>query len=116
MRQLLLCLCFLALTLFTLFSRAQQPNTPIQGWKMQQQNDGVYSFTPAALFGAPNFRYEVYPPQKGVPDNIDAWLSAMAEKDINANGFTIVPGQTKSNDIKSFKLFTAVIKDASNRN
>src|ERR1700761_7746696 len=53
----------LLLLVFFVHSNAQTPGTPIPGWKMQL-NNGEYSFTPANLFGPPNFHYDVYPPHK----------------------------------------------------
>jgi hypothetical protein len=89
---------------------AQHPNSPITGWKMQE-DDGHVSFAPAMIFGQPNFHYDVYPPEKGVSEDIDGWLSRMAESDVLASGFTLVPNQSQSRDVQSFKLYSVMIKD-----
>ena len=93
---------------------AQYPNSPIMGWKMEA-NSGHYTFTPAIIFGAPNFHYDIYPPEKG-SDDVAGWLSSKVEKDIQAAGYSLVPGQSKAQDVKSFKLYSVLVKDAAGKN
>ncbi len=103
--------------LFTAFQHhvsAQSPGTPITGWKMEE-NNGHYAFTPATLFGASNLHYDVYPPQKDGSDDIAGWLLSKADKDIQAGGYTVIPGQSKAQDIKSFRIYSVAVKDAAGK-
>jgi len=109
MRQLLTGLVLLT----TIGTKAQYPSSPIMGWKIQE-NSGHYTFTPSALFGTPNFHYDVYPPESATGD-IGAWLAARAEQDARTAGYTPVPGQTKSQDVKSFRIYSVIVKDAAGR-
>ena len=93
--------------------RAQYPNTPIMGWKMEG-NNGHYTFTPTMLFGTPNFHYDIYPPEKGNND-LDSWLSSKVEKDVQASGYTLQPGQSKAQDIRAFKVYSVLVKDAAGK-
>lgn len=83
------------------------------GWKMQE-NSGHYTFTPATLFGTSNFHYDIYPPEKG-PEDIGSWLAAKAEQDARTAGYTPLPGETKSQDVRSFKLYSIVVRDAAGK-
>jgi len=93
---------------------AQYPNSPVMGWKMQE-NNGHVSFAPAMLFGTANFHYDVYPPLGGVGDDLGGWLSGMAERDVRAAGYTIVPGQQQGRDVQSFRIYSTLVKDGSGR-
>jgi hypothetical protein len=93
--------------------RAQYPNTPIMGWKMEGSN-GHYTFTPATLFGTPIFHYDIYPPEKGSND-LDSWLSSKVEKDVQASGYILQPGQSKAQDIRAFKVYSVLVKDAAGK-
>ena len=93
--------------------RAQYPNTPIMGWKMEGSN-GHYTFTPAPLFGTPNFHYDIYPPEKGGND-LDSWLSSKVEKDVQTSGYILQPGQSKAQDIRAFKVYSVLVKDAAGK-
>jgi len=109
MRILLTCLVLLT----AIGTNAQYPSSPIMGWKMQE-NNGHYTFTPSTLFGAANFHYDVYPPGKA-GDDMGAWLVTRSEQDIRTAGFTPVPGQTKSQDVKSFRIYSVIAKDSAGR-
>jgi hypothetical protein len=93
---------------------AQYPNSPISGWKMQEDN-GHVQFAPAMLFGAPNFHYDVYPPQRAVGDALGDWLSGLAERDVRAAGYTVIPGQTQGRDVQSFRILSMGVKDAAGK-
>ncbi len=83
------------------------------GWKMEAGN-GHYTFTPAMLFGAANFHYDIYPPEKGSND-LDSWLSSKVEKDLQVSGYTLQPGQSKAQDIRSFKVYSVLVKDGAGK-
>lgn len=97
---------------FAAIAAAQLPNTPIPGWKMQE-NAGAYSFTPAMLFGKPNFHYDVYPLEKTGNTNLAGWLAARAAENVQASGYTPVPGQSSARDVQSFKTYSTLATDAS---
>lgn len=77
-----------------------------------QENNGHVSFAPAMLFGAPNFHYDVYPPQQAGGEDMAGWLSGLAERDVRAAGYTIVPGQEQGKDVQSFRIYSVMVKDA----
>jgi hypothetical protein len=106
-------LIFLIITTLPVRAHAQYPNTPIMGWKMDG-NNGHYTFTPAPLFGTANFHYDIYPPEKG-NDDLDSWLSSKVEKDLQASGYTLQPGQSKARDIRAFKVYSVLVKDAAGK-
>ena len=93
---------------------AQYPNSPIAGWKMREDN-GHVSFAPVTLFGAPSFHYDVYPPQRGVEGTVGDWLSGLAQRDAQASGYTVVPGQTQGREVQSFRIFSLLVKDAAGK-
>ena len=101
-------------TTFLSQADAQSPGTPITGWRMEE-NNGHYTFAPATLFGAPNLHYDVYPPDKDGSDDIAGWLLSKADKDVKAGGYTIIPGQSKAQDVKSFRIYSVAVKDAAGK-
>lgn len=100
--------------MLTFRSFAQSPNTPIMGWKMEESN-GRYTFTPATLFGPANFHYDIFPVEKNGVDDLTTWLSSKVEKDVQAAGYILVPNQSQARDVKSFKIYSVLVKDAAGK-
>jgi hypothetical protein len=77
-----------------------------------QEKDGGYLFTSPATT---NFSYTILPPDKSGTADLTGWLTGTARKDLQVSGFSVLPGQMKSQDVKSYKICTAIAKDAGGR-
>src|SRR5687767_4439163 len=98
------------LLLLSLSAAAQNSIPPPDGWKQQVQGTR-HIFSPNTLLQT-HFTYSVMSPEKNVNDELTDWLDKTAEKNIQADGYTISPSaNTQRKTVQAMNIYGTYAAD-----